>query len=197
MKKLFISLLVCLTFFTFNQKSVAQVTNYYGTAESIAFNGVDYTLSWSSHPDTRYYKHEYLPKAEVADHFNTMLMLEFIQGDLSAKDAAQAQVKELIKRKKTDPVCNYDMVESPDGQEFILDFLMSDGKADKVRLIEWNAYHYKAYTDKAGHKGVVMFALSHRAYGDDVSPFLKSLHEYRQTNRNEIIKYPIPEIQIK
>jgi hypothetical protein len=180
-----------------NQTSFAQVTNYYGTPDVITFNNIDYNFSWSAHPDARYYKHEYLPKGEVADHFNTMLMLEFIQGDLSAKDAAQAQIKELIKRKKTDVVCNYDMVESPDGKEFILDFLMSDGEADKLRLVEWNAYHYKAYTDKAGHNGVVLFGLSHRAYGGDISAFLKSLHDYRQTNRNEIIKFPIPEIQIK
>lgn len=197
MKKIHIGLITCLVCMAYTQASTAQATNYYNTPETITFNNVDYTLSWSSHPDTRYYKHEYLPKGETSEHFNTMLMLEFIQGDLSAKDAAQAQVKELIKRKKTDPVCNYDIVENPDGQEFILDFLISYGKADKVRLVEWNAYHYKAYTDKAGHKGVVMFALSHRTYADDISPFLKSFHDYRQVNKNALVEFPIPEIQIK
>ena len=181
----------------FSQNGIAEVTNYYSTPTTINFNELDYTLSWSSHPNAVYYKHEYLPKGDVADHFNNMLMLDFIQGEFSVMDAVQAQIDKIVERKKTDAVCNYDIIKSPDGKEIILDFLMSVSKNDKVNLVEWNAYHYKAYTDKTGHKGVILFALSHRAYDADVTPFLKSLSEYRQLNRDKVIQFPIPEIQLK
>jgi hypothetical protein len=182
---------------SFCQTHVSEITNYYGTSETITFNNLDYKFSWSSHPNAVSYKHEYIPNGNSAEHFEDMLMLDFIQGDLKLKDVVQTQVNNILERKKTDAVCNYDLVESPDGKEFILDFLMSTSKNDKVNLIEWNAYHYKNYTDNARHMGVVLFAVSHRAYDNDVTPFLKSLSEYREVNRNELIKFSIPEIQIK
>ncbi len=196
MKKIFLALTILLILST-AQISFAQVTNYYGTPESINFNGVDFNLVWSSHPNKSYYKHEYIPKGESSEHFKNMLMLDFIQGDFKLKDAVQLQIDKIQERKKTDAVANYDLVESPDGKEFILDFLMSTTKDGKVNLVEWSAYHYKNYTDKAGHTGVLLFAISHRAYDDAVDTFLKSLIEYRMENRNALIKSPMPEIQIK
>jgi hypothetical protein len=197
MKKLYIGLAMFLTFTVFSQTSAAQVTNYYSTPDVITFNNIDYKFSWSSHPNTMYYKHEYLPKGDISDHFNNMLILDFVQGDFSIKEVVQLQLNKLIERKKTDAVCNYDMIESPDGKEVILDFLMSVSKDNKITLAEWNAYHYKFYTDKAGHKGVILFGLSHRAYEDSVDSFLKSLSAYRQHYRNALIAFPIPEIEIK
>ncbi|MES2265296.1 MAG: hypothetical protein V4520_00965 [Bacteroidota bacterium] len=197
MKKTFLALTILLTLLTTSQISFAQVANYYGTAESINFNGIDFNLAWSSHPNANYYKHEYIPKGENSEHFKNMLMLDFIKGDFKLKDAVQLQIDKIQERKKTDAVANYDLVESPDGKEFILDFLMSTTKDNKVNLVEWSAYHYKSYTDKAGHTGVLLFAISHRAYDNDVDTFLKSLTEYRMENRKALIKFPMPEIQIK
>jgi hypothetical protein len=48
MKKLYISLTICLTFLGFSQNGIAQVTNYYSTLDTINFNKVNYKLSWSS-----------------------------------------------------------------------------------------------------------------------------------------------------
>lgn len=197
MKKTLLALTILITILSTFLSSSAQVVNYYGTPESINFNGIDFSLSWSSHPNTIYYKHEYIPRGENSERFNNMLMLDFIEGDFKLKDVVQLQIDKIQDRKKTDAVANYDLIQSPDGKEFILDFLMSTSKDGKVNLIEWNAYHYKSYTDKAGHNGVLLFALSHRAYDNDVDTFLKSLREYRTENRNALIKFPTPEIQIK
>jgi hypothetical protein len=173
------------------------VVNYYGIPDNIAFEGTDYLLSWSSHPNEVYYKHEYLPKGEKPDHFFNMLMIDFIQGDFTAKDVASNKIKTLIERKKTDAACNYDLIESPDGKEFILDFIMSTSANNKTDLVEWSCYHYKNYTDKSGHKGVILYGISNRGYDNDVTSFLQTLPKRRETARDAVIKAPVPEIQIK
>ena len=173
------------------------IVNYFGIPETLTFNDMAFKLSWSSHPNTSYYKQEYLPQGDDADHFNDMVLIDFIQTDLSVRKVASAQVNKIKERQKTDQVCNYKFSENPDGSEFILHFLMSDGTADKVALVEWNAYHYKPYTDKASHKGVLLFGFSHRAYTNKIIPFLNSLTDYMDVHLNALVKYPVPEIQIK
>lgn len=190
-----IMLLIILTGF----KSVVhdEVINYYGIPEVISFNKTDFSLSWSSHPNDNYYKQEYLPQGDIADRFHDMLLIDFIITDLPAETAAKTQVGNLIERKKTDALCNYQLAKSPDGNEYILDFVMSEGSGDKLDVVEWNGYHYKPYTDKAGHKGVLLFGISHRVYTDEIIPFLKSLRKYKGEQLNKLIAYPIPEIQVK
>ncbi len=187
---------IMLTGFT-NRRS-DDVTNYYGTPVSLNFNGITYNLSWSSHPNESYYKQEYIPKDNSVDRFKDMIMIDFIITDLPVDKAVEARVAQIKERKKTDLVCNYQLYNNPDKpDESILDFLMSESKNDEVNLVEWNAYHYKSYTDKAGHKGVLLFGISHRAYDNDTMDFLKSLSKYRNKNLNLLIGYDVPEIQIK
>jgi len=181
----------------YSQPAINSIENYFGIPKNIQFENVDYTLSWSAHPNKVYFKQEYLPRGQNPDHFSNMLMIDFAEGDFTAKDVANNKIGTLQERKKTDPVCNYELIESPDGKEFILDFLMSVSANEKVNLVEWNCYHYKSYTDKAGHKGVVLYGISNRAYDDGVTPFLQNLPKQRKDIINAIIKFPIPEIQIR
>ena len=189
---LFMPLLMPKTFFgQSNDKPI----NYYGTEETIKFDGIEYNLSWSSHPANNYYKQEYIAKSNNLDHFNDMLLIDFIISDASLETAVKAQVNKVIERKKTDAVCNYRVSHNENTDEYLLDFIMSDGK-ESVRLTEWNAYRYKVYTDKAGHKGVLLFGVSHRAYDEEALDFLKQLGKFRDEHLKELRGYDMPKIQI-
>lgn len=182
----------------FTSRPGDEVTNYYGISETLNFNGLTYNLSWSSHPNDTYYKQEYIPKDNTADHFKDMVMIDFIITDIPVEKAVAAQIATIKERKKTDIVCNYKVLSNKDNPgNYILDFIMSEGNGGDVNLVEWSAYHYKAYTDKAGHKGVLLFSICHRAYDNAAMDFMKSLHTYRDTNLTQLIKYDVPEIQIK
>ena len=174
-----------------------EVINYFGTNKEIAFSQKTYKLSWSSHPNATYYKQEYIPNGDKADTFNDMILIDFIQRDMPVAEVVKAQVTMLNERKKTDKVCNYTLTNSANGSEYILDFVMSEGSGQTLKIVEWNAYRYKAYTDKQGHKGVLLFGVSHRSYDSKASSFLKSLKEYRVEHRKALISYPMPNIQIK
>ncbi|GAA4928680.1 hypothetical protein [Mucilaginibacter defluvii] len=168
--------------------------DYFGIKE-ISFNNRSYKLSWSSHPSLQYYKQEYLPEDETADKFKDMILIDFLQTDKSLEDAVNAQVNTLKIRKQSDAVCNYQL--SKKGNEYILDFLMSEGSGYNLKLLEWNAYHYKEYTDKFGNKGILMFGFSHRAYDSGAEELIQSLAQYRNKLLNIFVSHPIPEIQIK
>jgi hypothetical protein len=200
MKRFFpvFTIIVFIIVTSFTAKPNDEVTNYYGIPEAINFNDLTFNLSWSSHPDETYYKQEYIPKGNTADHFNDMVMIDFIITDLPVQKAVATQIEIIRERKKTDAVCNYSVLrDNSNPGNYILDFVMSASKNGEMNLIEWNAYHYKPYTDKAGHKGVLLFGISHRAYENNARGFLESLGEYRHKNMAQLIKYDVPEIQIK
>jgi hypothetical protein len=184
-----------LTLTGFSAKVNNGVVNYFGIPETISFNKLDYKLAWSSHPNNIYYKQEYVPAGDTVARFRDMIMIDFIQIGLPVKAAVEAQVKTIIERKKTDQVCNYQVLKKSD-DDLILDFIMSDyTSADNV--VEWSAYHYSQYTDKAGHKGVLLFGVSHRVYKDQIIPFMTSLLKYKTDNLKVLSTFPTPEIQIK
>lgn len=174
------------------------VKDYLSVSGPLLFDSVSYNLSWSAHPSDNYFKHEYLPKSADAEKFKQMILLEFIGGDFKPKDAVDAKVSELKELKKTNPVVNYDVMENKQNGEYILDFLVSENTPDgqHIAVVERNVYRFKKAEDASGRAGVVLFAVSSRAYGDDITRFLVAL----KTNRNEMIKavaaYPIPDIKI-
>ena len=108
-----------------------------------------------------------------------MILLEAVLSDIKVQDAVSTKVSELEARKKSDVVVNYQMITNPDKTEYILDFIESDGPPDALRIVEWNAYRYKRFTDKAGHKGLVLLGASRRAYGSEIKTFFGALKESR------------------
>jgi hypothetical protein len=190
-------LLTIVLFSGFINARKGEVVNYYGIPESLTFNNLNYTLSWSSHPNAVYYKQEYIPKEDNINRFHDMVLIDFIQGDITVRDAVQGQVNKILERKKIDPVCNYQILTNTDKSEFLIDFLMSQSSSDEVNLIEWSAYHYKMYSDKAGHKGILLFGICHRAYDDNTGLFLNSLKDFRNKQLKILSDFPFPEIQIK
>lgn len=168
--------------------------DYLGIKE-IRFYDRSYKLAWSSHPSLQYYKQEYLTDGEKIERFNNLILIDFFETDKPLEDAVDTQVNMLKIRKHSDAVCNY-QIRKKNG-EYILDFLISEGNEYNLKLLEWNAYHYKGYVDKAGNKGILMFGYSHRAYNADAEQFISYFAEYRSKFMTTLSTYPVPEIQLK
>ena len=174
-----------------------QIVDYFHISRELIFDGVNYSLSWSDHPSDIYYKQEYVPKTETVDHFHNMVLIEFLKGDLDIKDAIKAQLSVIVERKKTDKICNYKLIFNEKTGEYILDFVNSEISNDKLSLIEWNAYKYRPYVDKVGHKGIMLTGFSHREYGDENgADFLKKLADYRNEMLKKLYSYNVPAIQL-
>ena len=186
-------LLFCVLFLSFTTINSNPIDKL-GVKGPLEFNKTTFNLAFSDHPRDNYYIQEYLPAGEKLENFNQMMSIHLFQTELETVELVNRKIAELTERKKTDGVCNYKLTESPDGKEFILDFLLSDTKGDELTVLEFNIYHYKEIKVGNDQKAVVIYAYSKRSYGNKIYKFLKNLSDGRTTHLNQIIAAKIPEI---
>ena len=172
------------------------VIDYLSVKGPLKFNQTDFELKWSERPNDYYYIQEYLPQGENLNEFNQMLTIHLFDTDIKLKDAVGQKVKELNKRKETDPVCNYQVTESPDGKEFIVDFILGESKDDKMTIVEYNVYHYRQIDLNKKGKAIAVYAYSKRSYGKNIIEFLKNLKADRNAHLNEMISSEKPRIKL-
>ena len=155
-----------------------------------------HALTWTSHPSVNFYKQEYIPAGDNINKFKSMVMLDVTLGNFILKDIVGAKIAELKKMKETNPFVNYEMFQK--NGEYLLDFLLSanspDGKT--IDIVERNVYRYKTFTDQSGKKGILLFGVSVRSYGNDIDTFLITLKTGKATLLNEVAQFTIPAVTI-
>lgn len=172
----------------------AQVTDYLGLPGPIELGGQSYVLAWSSSPQDNYIKHEYVPEGQVLEQFEDMVIVEILIAPFRPIDTMAMQVEHLNQTRGEDPVFNFDMLHNETNGEAVLDFLLSEQDAEGEYMIEWNAYRYAPYENAEGETGVLLFAISHRAYGNDASQaFLENLGALRSSEIDALVSAPLPE----
>ncbi len=197
MKKSYSTLLLLAIFLLVNNaKAQTTIKDYLSVPGPITFDTVSYALSWSSHPSDHYYKLEYLPNGADPEKFKQMLMIEFVEGEFGAKDAVNLKIAELKELKKTNPVVNYDIMEKKG--EYLLDFVVSQNSADgrQVLVLERNVYHYKKVQDASGRRGILLFAVSTRSYGNEIDTYFSYLKAHRNDMINDVARYSLPVIKV-
>lgn len=194
MKNLMNWIMIALTTLSFAQTNPV---DRIGLKGPIAFNKTPYLLAWSEKPNKNYFVQEYLPKGETVDHFNQLITIHVFVTDISVANAIQQKTQELTKRKETDKVCNFSVVNSPDGGESIIDCLLSTGSADKLDAVEFIIYKYKQIELDNNKKALLVYSYSKRGYGDGITPFLTNLGKFRRDMLNVMISEKMPEIKIQ
>ena len=180
-----------------NAQTNKAVNDYLKVPGPINFDSKSYKLSWSSHPAADYYKQEYLPGGESADRFKSMILLDVLTGKVNVKDIVGAKVAELKKMKETNPVVNYEIFDNSKSGEYMLDFLLTANGADgKISIAERNVYRYTSFTDKSGNKGVLLFGISVRSYGEAITSFLADLKKNKKDLVNQAAQFKIPSVTI-
>jgi hypothetical protein len=172
------------------------VDDYFSIPGPVAFGDTSFELAWSAHPNANYYKHEYLPSGQTLEKFNEMVIIEVITGELTLEEAVNTKVKELANRKNSDPYANYDVIKNPKTGEYILDFIVSDSNGNEATIAEWNAYRYVKLQDKSDRAGVMLFAVSSRAYGEGISDFLKALKNSRSESISMLSSFDVPNVKL-
>ena len=186
-----------LSFASYGQ-SKKTVIDYLSLPGPIVFDSKSYNLSWTSHPSENYYKQEYILSGDDVVKFKTMIMVEVVTGDIKIKDAVAAKIAELKKMKESNPIVNYESFDNPKTGEYMIDFLLSENTADgkSISIAERNVYRYMPFVGKDGKKGVILFGVSTRSYGDKIQPFLVSLKSNKSELVNKLAQYKFPELKI-
>ena len=184
--KLF-KLLIIIALIMFSSSLFAQNNkDFLNIGNKITFNGEDFYFGYSLNPLKNYYFEEFFPKNDIPERFNKMFTVTiFLNDAANPKDAVATKVSEIERRKQTDPICNY-MVYEKDN-EFILDFLVSKSDGENLDFVEHNVHYYKQVSIN-GNNGIQINFYSHRAYGDDITPFLKNLKNEKEKIIMELTK---------
>lgn len=172
------------------------VTDYLGIPGPITFAGRDYLLTWSSQPNAQYSKQEYLPSGQAPERYNSMVMVEFLVSGLTPIQMAGAQARMLNERKASDPLVNLDLMQNEQTGEVLLDFIVSSKDDNGEYIVEWNGYRYASATNGAGESGGMLFAISHRAYGNIAAQaFLGTLRDFKAKQMGELGKMQLPALR--
>jgi hypothetical protein len=174
---------------------LSDITDRLGIKGPLNFSKTKLELAWSDKPSENYYVQEYIPNGEQIKNFKQMLTIHLFTSATTPEAAVQQKVKWLVERKKTDAICNYQISESPDGKEFILDFLVGESKDGKMTIAEFNVYRYKRI-QVGGKDALLVSAYSKRSYGDNITPFLTTLGADRNFYLNEMISFSLPSLKI-
>jgi hypothetical protein len=184
---------IFLSFTTFTDHIVDQL----GVKGPLEFNKTNFNLASAQKVNENYYIQEYLPDKEVFDSFDQLLTIHLFLTSISPDRAAKQKLAELTERKKTDPICNYQTNQSPDGKEVMVDFLLGESKDNKMTIAEFNVYRYKQIDIGKNEKAIFVYAYSKRAYGADITAFLKNLKADRIEYLNQMIVTEMPKAKIK
>lgn len=174
--------------------AIAQdAVDHLGIPGPIALGDTSYALAWSSQPSPGYTKQEYLPEGAALETYESMVLVEFLATDLPVSDVVASQMAMIEQRKATDPIANLALFENADAGEILLDFVLSAKDANGEYIIEWNGYRYSA-GEHDGQKGVLLFALSERAYGNAASEeFLRALRDFKAQRTADLTSAQVPQ----
>jgi hypothetical protein len=193
MKFTFLLFLIFSSFFQPNnlihERNHEPLMDYLQAKGPFVFDSDAYELKWSSNPQKGYYKEEFLRKKDNYPDFNRMLLLEYIAG-VKPAGAMNAKAGELETLKKNNPVINYETIKSPDGKQFIIDFIISSGA-----IYEWNVYKFTSY--KKGTE-LLGFCLHSTKKGElPPADFFAYVKKNRADLINKMIETPVPVINLK
>ena len=190
-RRLILFLMLMVQFFMAQNK----VEDYLHLGDKYRFDNKDYKLVWSSHPASNFYKQEYILPNENVEKYTRMIMIDFLEGDLTPKDAISNFVNHLENSKKQNPIINYKVYEK--NNEYMIDFIMSENSQDgkEVLILERNVYRYfRINTPK--RKGVLLFGVSDRAYTKKEMDNMFSVLKNKKLDLvNKIIQIEVPKIK--
>ena len=113
-----------------------------GIPGPVGFGDRQFALAWSSAPRPGYVKQEYLPAGQAPDNYESMLLIEVLDGPADIKGAVSSQVSSLNSRRGQDPLFNMQLIGKESSGEVLLDFLIGGRSRDGRSIAEWNGYRY-------------------------------------------------------
>ena len=106
--------------------------------------------------------------------------------------AVRQKVESIQKRGEKDKFSKVNVTESPTGDEFIVDYFISEAPENGNSYVEYNVYRFKQF-ENGGQKSFLILFYSTRIYGD-LKSSAKALAKKRDQLITNMIEYKIPAI---
>ncbi|QMW07028.1 hypothetical protein H3H32_20340 [Spirosoma foliorum] len=171
--------------------------NYLSISDPINVQKKAYQLTWSSHPDASLYKQEYLAVGDRFPKYKSMVMIDFVLTAATVDQAVSAKIHELETLKTTNPTVNFTILSNKATCEKMIDCLIGQtAPDDRNSVVERTVFRFKSVKAKTGQQGMLLFAVSTRAYGKDVDPFLIQLKTDKPILVKAVAQFSLPEIRL-
>lgn len=190
-KRILVIALLCTLSFFKAQNYVKDLLSIPGPVE---LDGTEYHLSWSKQMSKTLFRQQYLPIDERIEDFNQLLDLSYFTKEIDMELAVRQKVDGIQQREKSDKYAKVNVIESPDGKEYIVDYYISESPQKGDSFIEYNVYRFKS-SDTGTGKNFLILSYAKRMYGD-LKSSAKSLAKQRDHILTTMIEYKVPEISI-
>ena len=160
----------------------------------IEYDGTEYFLTWSKPISKTLSRQQYLPSDERIEDFTQLLDFSYFNKEIEMELAVRQKVEGIQQREKSDKFAKVNVIESPDGKEYIVDYFISESPEKGDSFIEYNVYRFKTY-DNGTNKSFLILSHAKRMYGD-LKSGAKSLARQRDHLITTMIEFKIPEIKV-
>lgn len=160
----------------------------------IEYDGTEYFLVWSKPMSKTLFRQHYLPRDEQLEDYTQLLDLSFFNKEIDMDLAVRQKVDVIKQREKSDQFAKVNVVESPDGKEFLVDYFISEKPEKGDSFIEYNVYRFKTF-ENGTYKSFLILSHSKRMYGD-LKSAAKSLAKQRDHLITSMIEFKIPDIKV-
>ena len=158
----------------------------------IEFNDTEFLLAWSKQPSKTLFRQQFLPRDERIEDYNQLLDFSFFNKEIEMELAVRQKVESIQKRGEKDKFSKVNVTESPAGDEFIVDYFISEAPENGNSYVEYNVYRFKQF-ENSGQKSFLILFYSTRIYGD-LKSSTKALAKKRDQLITNMIEYKIPAI---
>lgn len=189
-KKIFLLFLIC----TLSLVKAQDVPDLLSIPGPIEYDGTEYFLTWSKPMSKTLSRQQYLPSDERIEDFTKLLDFSYFNKEIEMELAVRQKVEGIQQREKSDKFAKVNVIESPDGKEYIVDYFISESPEKGDSFIEYNVYRFKTY-DNGTNKSFLILAQATRMYGD-LKSSAKSLARQRDHLITTMIEFKIPEIKV-
>lgn len=190
LKKIFLLLIISSLSLIKAQDDVADILSIPGPIE---FNDTEFLLAWSKQPSKTLFRQQFLPRDERIEDYNQLLDFSFFNKEIEMELAVRQKVESIQKREGKDKFAKVNVTESPTGDEFIVDYFISEAPENGDSYVEYNVYRFKQF-ENAGQKSFLILFYSTRIYGD-LKSSAKALAKKRDLLITNMIEFKIPAIK--
>ena len=190
LKKIFLLLIISSLSLIKAQDDVADILSIPGPIE---FNDTEFLLAWSKQPSKTLFRQQFLPRDERIEDYNQLLDFSFFNKEIEMELAVRQKVESVQKREGKDKFAKVNVTESPTGDEFIVDYFISEAPENGDSYVEYNVYRFKQF-ENAGQKSFLILFYSTRIYGD-LKSSAKALAKKRDLLITNMIEFKIPAIK--
>jgi hypothetical protein len=145
-----------------------------GVKGPITFDGVSYELAWTNTRDGNFYIQEYIPRGQKLETYTQMITVKLLKKETALSVVTLERMNLLEERKKSDALCQYALIESPDSKEYILDFITSESEGKILKSASFSIYRYRQI-EIAGKPALLQLAYTQRAMSDGIEGMLRSV----------------------